>query len=356
MKTIWHSKKTVKLIDQRKLPLQEKIVTCRNYKQVITAIKTMQIRGAPAIGIAGAYALALAAAMTGGNIKRLRKIADEITATRPTAVNLAWAVERCFAVAKQRVSECRGIGVSGKARSTIDDGRTTLPSALLSEAKQIAREEEQSCLAMGRHGAKLIKRGWRLLTHCNAGSLASVGLGTALAPIKLAHRQGGKISVFVDETRPLLQGARLTAYELKKEGVPFHVISDNMAAHFMSRGEVDCVITGADRIAANGDAANKIGTLGLAVSCAHFGIPFYVVAPSSTFDLSLSSGRKIPIEERPKQEVEYCGGKRIVPRGAKVRNPAFDVTPAKLITAIVCEKGVIRPPYRKNIKGLLRTR
>ena len=335
MRTIWYSDNAVRLTDQRLLPLQEKTVTCRTYKQVISAIGTMRIRGAPAIGIAGAYALALAARDATAR-KRLRKIADEIIATRPTAVNLAWAVERCYGVAERPASS---------------DQR--LATALLSEAKKIAAEEEHACLKMGQNGAKLIKRGARVLIHCNAGSLATVGLGTALAPIKLAHRAGKEISVLVDETRPLLQGARLTAYELKKEGVPFHVITDNMAAHFMSRREVDCVITGADRIAANGDAANKIGTLGLAVCCAHFGIPFYIVAPSSTFDLSLASGKRIPIEERPKEEVENCGGKRIVPKGTRVRNPAFDVTPAKLITAIICEKGVIRPPYRRAIAKMI---
>ncbi len=336
MKTIWYKNEVVKLIDQTKLPLEEKIVTCRDYKQVIRAIKIMQIRGAPALGIAGAYALALAAGKQGRDLKKLRCIANEIANIRPTAVNLAWAVERCYRVA------------AGHGTRNTEHG--TVAAVLLREAEIIATEEKNACLMMGKHGEKLIKRGWRVLTHCNAGSLATVGLGTALAPIKLAHRAGKKISVFVDETRPFLQGARLTAYEMKKEGVPFEVITDNMAAHFMSLGEVDCVITGADRIAANGDAANKIGTLGLAVLCSYFGIPFYIVAPSSTFDSSLASGKSIPIEERPREEVENCGGMRLVPRGARVRNPAFDVTPAKLITAIVSERGIIRAPYRRNIR------
>jgi methylthioribose-1-phosphate isomerase len=333
VETIWDQKGVVKLVDQTKLPLVERVVTCRNYKQIIHAIKIMQIRGAPAIGIAGAYGVYLGAKQSKG-LAGLRRIADEIANTRPTAVNLGWAVERCYRVAAAS---------SGDKRVAV----------LLSEAKKITAEERASCLLMGKHGAKLIKRGWRVLTHCNAGSLATVGLGTALAPIKVAHRDGKKISVFVDETRPFLQGARLTAYEMKQARVPYEVITDNMSAHFMSRGEVDCVITGADRIAANGDAANKIGTLALAVLCAYYKVPFYVVAPSSTFDLSLANGKLIPIEERPKEEVESCGGRRLVPKGAKVRNPAFDVSPSRLIAAIVCERGIIRPPYVRNIRKVL---
>jgi len=297
------------------------------------------VRGAPAIGAAAAYGLALGA----GNLKcvdpgeflaGVEGIAARLAATRPTAVNLNWALERMLA----------------RLRSALPADPEELIRVMRSEAESIYREDLAGNMKMGRFGAELIPDGARILTHCNAGALATAGYGTALGVIRAAHEAGKRISVYADETRPLLQGARLTAWEMVQEGIPVTLITDNMAGYLMATGGVDLVVVGADRIAANGDAANKIGTYGVAVLAREHGLPFYVAAPFSTVDLRLQSGAGIPIEERDPGEVTHIAGKRLAPEGVKVWNPAFDVTPARLITAIVTDRGVLYPPYEKSLK------
>jgi len=330
----------VSLIDQTRLPLERVQLELDSYKGVVRAIKELRIRGAPAIGVAGAYAVALAAQEVGASevsiLRRELKAASEVIASaRPTAVNLAWAVQRMLRVA---------------------DGGTTVEGirrALVAEAARIQEEDEEANHTLGRLGAELIPPNTNVLTHCNTGSLATGGYGTALGVIKTAWEAGKVKGVFVDETRPVLQGARLTAWELVQEGIPATLIADSAAGYFIGRGEVGCVVVGADRIAANGDVANKIGTYTLAVLAGENGIPFYVAAPTSTIDLSLPSGGLIPIEERPPEEVTHPGGIQISPEGVGVRNPAFDVTPHSYVTAIITEKGVAREPYEDTLKAIM---
>jgi len=327
----WRDGRVV-LIDQTRLPLEEVYLELSDWREVEEAIRTMRVRGAPAIGIAAAYGVALAAVI-GGGLEEVEEACRGLERARPTAVNLAWAVRRMREAARRASPR-------------------TLADELLGEAARIAEEQDAADRAIGELGAELLPEGCRILTHCNAGGLATYSYGTALGVIKTAFRRGKVSFVWVDETRPLLQGARLTAWELQREGVDMAVICDDMAAHLMSRGEVDTVITGADRIAANGDTANKIGTYALAVLAAHHGIPFYVAAPLSTLDPRTPDGSGIPIEERDPAEVLEWGGVRTAPRGVQARNFAFDVTPAGLISAIITERGVARPPYEESLRAL----
>lgn len=339
IKTIsWKNNKVV-FIDQRALPSAEKYVTCTSYKQVITAIKNLTVRGAPAIGVAAGFAAALGALKLGELTpdklrKRFFSICDEINQARPTARNLAWALERM----KRRFALVQNLPPR------------KITAALISEAKRIYSEDIEINRKLGKNGARLIAHHDNILTHCNAGALATAGYGTALGVIRAAKGQGKKVHVYVDETRPVLQGARLTAWELKKEKIPFTLITDNMAGFLMQQGKIDKIIVGADRITANGDTANKIGTYSLAVLAKEHGIPFYVAAPLSTIDVGIKSGEKIPIEQRHATEVTRVQGRNIAPKGTKVYNPAFDVTPAKLITAIITERGILKKPYAAAIK------
>ncbi len=336
MKTIEWLGNRLKIIDQTQLPGKLVFAELRGYTEVVAAIKGMKVRGAPAIGVAAAYGIALGAQNIKAQNKaeflsQLDKILQSFAATRPTAVNLFRAIDRMK-----------------KAAATADF--TTIKQALLDEAKRIHAEEEAATERISRLGAELIEDGFTILTHCNAGSLATAGYGTALGVIKAAKEQGKQIDVIATETRPLLQGVRLTAWELMQENIPTTLITDSMAGYFMSRGKINCVIVGADRIAANGDTANKIGTYTLAVLAAENGVPFYVAAPISTIDLSLSSGEEIPIEERNPEEVTSIRGVSLAPKGVKAANPAFDVTPHCHITAIITEKGIIREPYEYRLK------
>ena len=386
--TIWWEDGTVRMIDQSRLPLVGDLLVCNTYEGVCTAISGMAVRGAPALGVAAALGVALWSETDGVDIaeldtylSELDRVADEIASTRPTAVNLMWGAER----------------MKRFARANAGAGLDALRSLVLAEALRVRDEDEERNRAMGEHGATLFEPGSRILTHCNAGSLATAYFGTALGVIFTAHAQGKVAQVWVDETRPVLQGARLTAWELRMAGVPFKLITDSMAANVMRRGLVDAVIVGADRIAANGDVANKIGTYGLAVLCKEHGIPFYVAAPSSTVDLTLASGDEIVIEERDEREVtgvtasgvieprtpeetraldmltqsgtyalgmtkghqmqltrkggayQFDAWLRIAPPGIEVYNPAFDVTPAEYVTAFVTERGIARAPYRESL-------
>ncbi|MCY3024207.1 MAG: S-methyl-5-thioribose-1-phosphate isomerase [Planctomycetota bacterium] len=332
----------LRLLDQTRLPAEETYVDVTAVEALEDCIRRLVVRGAPAIGCAAAFGVVLCARESAGAPATAQWLADfearcaHLAATRPTAVNLKWAVERCRNAALQL------------RRS----GREQLLAGLEKEALAIHEEDKRMCEAIGRHGAELLRAILKgrttatLMTHCNAGALATGGMGTALAVMYAAQQAGLSLQVFADETRPLLQGARLTAWELSRAGIPVTVICDNMAASVMRRYKPDAVIVGADRIAANGDTANKIGTYGLAVLARHHGIPFYVAAPYSTFDLSLRDGSQIPIEERARQEIAEQQGKAAVPAQAGVFNPAFDVTPAELIAAHITEKGVLKPPYK----------
>src|SRR5918993_627037 len=335
---------TVVMIDQRKLPAAEVYVTCRTAAEVAKAIKTMVIRGAPAIGVAAGMGIALgmrrsAATGTKQFTTEFQRLCELMAATRPTAVNLFWAIERM----KRRFAEAAQGGAS------VDE----LKRRLEAEARAIHDEDVRSCREMGAHGAALVPQDARILTHCNAGALATAGYGTALGVIRAAAEQGKNVAVLADETRPFLQGARLTAWELVKDGINTTVITDNMTASMMRLGNVDLVVVGADRIAANGDVANKIGTYGVAVLAKEHGIPFYVAAPLSTIDLKTPDGSKIPIEERNDREVTHVGPSRLTPGGARIRNPAFDVTPAKYVTAIVTERGIATAPYEQSLAQLV---
>jgi methylthioribose-1-phosphate isomerase len=338
--TVGFDREAVVLIDQRRLPDEEVYLRCLDHHQVAVAIKEMAIRGAPAIGVAAAYGLALGVRLTAAEGSALAQEFDamcaELAATRPTAVNLFWAIAR--------MRERFGALASGPE----------LRDGLLLEAQAIDREDVDSCRRIGDFGADLLPPDARILTHCNAGALATAGYGTALGVIRSAVKLGKVRSVMADETRPYLQGARLTAWELMRDGIPTTVIADNMAGFLMSRGEVNAVVVGADRIARNGDVANKIGTYSVAVLARENGIPFYVAAPVSTFDLATATGAAIPIEERPPDEVTHHGGRRLTPPGVGIRNPAFDVTPARYVTAIVCERGVARAPYEASLAALAR--
>jgi methylthioribose-1-phosphate isomerase len=336
----WRGRSLV-MIDQRKLPALETYVRCRTYIQVAQAIEKMVVRGAPAIGIAAAYGIVLgvmgAGAASGRALDReYEKIHARLERTRPTAVNLFWAL------ARMKAAYGRACGA----------GLRAVREALLEEAKAIEREDAETNRAIGRHGQALLRDGWTVLTHCNAGALATAEYGTALGVIRAAVEAGKSIRVFADETRPFLQGARLTVWELDRDGIPVVLIADGMAGWFLRRGEVQAVVVGADRIAANGDTANKIGTYSVAVLARENGVPFYVAAPTSTIDLSLPDGGGIPIEERNPDEVRTVGGRLLTLPHVEVRNPAFDVTPAAYITAIVTERGVHRPPYDKSLAGL----
>lgn len=329
------------ILDQTKLPGTCEYICCRDFITVAEAIKRLSVRGAPAIGAAAAYGLVLGAMRLERKgpsefLDGVEEIAGQLSATRPTAVNLNWALERMLA----------------KARSVMPMEPESLIGVMLREAELIYREDFEGNREMGRFGQELIPDGARILTHCNAGALATAGYGTALGVIRAAHEAGKKVTVYADETRPILQGARLTAWEMVQEGIPVTLITDNMAGYLMARGMADLVIVGSDRIAANGDVANKIGTYGVAVLAREHGIPFYVAAPFSTIDISLKSGAEIPIEERSPEEVTHIGGVRVAPEGVKVWNPAFDVTPASLVSAIITERGVLKPPYDISIKEL----
>jgi methylthioribose-1-phosphate isomerase len=331
----------VRFIDQTKLPTEETYVTCKTYEQVADAIRTMVVRGAPAIGVAAAMGIALGVknskAESVGELKReFDQICDVMAKTRPTAVNLFWAIRRLQD--KFELLRVRPL--------------PQIKQALIDEAQRMHAEDIAANRAMGRHGATLMPATGGVLTHCNAGALATCGYGTALGVIRAAVEQGKKIHVYADETRPFLQGSRLTAWELMKDGIPTTVISDNMAGAMMSQGKIGAIVVGADRIAANGDVANKIGTYTVAVLAKEHGIPFYVAAPFSTIDLETTDGSKIPIEQRNPREVTHIGGKQMVPEGVQIENPAFDVTPAKYVTAIVTERGIARSPYAESLRRL----
>ena len=331
----------VRFIDQTKLPTEETYVNCNTYQEVADVIRNMVVRGAPAIGVAAALGIALgiknSKAESVGDLKRdFDQICDVIGKTRPTAVNLFWAIRRM----QQKFETLRVRPV------------TQLKQALIEEAQRMHAEDIAINQAMGKHGAALMPATGGVLTHCNAGALATAGYGTALGVIRAAIEAGKKIHVYADETRPFLQGSRLTAWELVKDGIPTTVISDNMSGAMMRQGKIGAVIVGADRIAANGDVANKIGTYTVAVLAKEHSIPFYVAAPISTVDLETPDGSKIPIEQRNPAEVTHFAGKAITPAGVEIENPAFDVTPAKYVTAIVTERGIARAPYEQSLKEL----
>jgi methylthioribose-1-phosphate isomerase len=338
VETIQWTDAGVVMIDQTRLPREEVFVTCRDYREVAEAIRRMVIRGAPAIGVAAAMGIALG--MRDADPTRLDAefdtIAATLAATRPTAVNLFWAIDRMRRV----YVEVRGCPAA------------EIRARLVEEARRIRLEDIAINEAIGRHGAPLVPDGKTVLTHCNAGALATAGYGTALGVVRAAIAAGKRIDVFADETRPFLQGARLTVWELERDSIPATLITDNMAGHFLKSGRIGCVVVGADRIAANGDVANKIGTYGVAVLAHENGVPFYVAAPVSTLDLELPSGDQIPIEQRSGDEVTHLFGIAIAPEGIRVENPAFDVTPNRYVTAIITERGVARPPYGESLRRI----
>ncbi len=326
------------MLDQTRLPNEVAVEEYTSVEQVWEAIKRLKVRGAPAIGVAAAYGLVVAMRGNAGLsrtafLNELEKQAAYLDSSRPTAVNLHWALTR--------VANCANASDASTGAGLLE--------AITREAEAIHQEDIELCRRIGLHGADLIKEGNGVLTHCNAGRLATSDYGTATAPMYLAHEQGVQFSVYSDESRPLLQGARLTAWELQKAGIDVYTITDNMAAFVMQQGLIDLVIVGTDRVAANGDVANKIGTMGVAILAKHFGIPFYVASPFSTIDLNTPTGADIVIEERGEDEVTYFGLRRTAPEGIKVRNPAFDVTPHELVTAIITDRGMVHPPYRENL-------
>ncbi len=332
----------LRIIDQTLLPAQFREIDLVDPEQVWEAIRALRVRGAPAIGVAAAYGVLLglrgvAGADRSAVERRLAEVADYLATSRPTAVNLFWALDRMRKVASAQ-AELSGAALVGR---------------LLEEAREIEREDREMCAAIGRFGAELLGDGTGVLTHCNAGSLATAGDGTALSVIYAAVRQGKRLHVYVDETRPLLQGARLTSWELTQRGIPATLLCDSAAGWIMHEGRVQAVVTGADRIAANGDSANKIGTYSVAVLARQHGIPFFIAAPSTTFDLNLADGRAIPIEERPEREVTGPFDRVTSPEGMRARNPAFDVTPAELITCLITERGLIRPVTRENVRRVI---
>jgi methylthioribose-1-phosphate isomerase len=338
IETIVWTNRGVVMIDQTRLPSEEIYVTCRNYREVADAIRTMVIRGAPAIGVAAAMGVAIGVVHAHPeNLEaQFAEICDELASTRPTAVNLFWGIDRMKRV-------------YGSVRHLPAD---QIRNRLIAEAKLVREEDIEINKAIGQHGAPLVPDGRTVLTHCNAGALATAGYGTALGVVRAAVEAGKDIDVFADETRPFLQGARLTVWELQRDGIRATLITDNMAGHFLHAGRIGCVIVGADRIAANGDVANKIGTYGVAVLAKENNVPFYVAAPVSTLDLTLPDGSGIPIEERGAAEVTHLHGIRVAPVGTEVRNPAFDVTPNRYVTAIITEKGVARAPYTESLREL----
>jgi len=338
VKTLEWTPAGVVMIDQTKLPRTVEFVTCRTYQDVATAIKDMIIRGAPAIGVAAAMGVALGALAASDERfeDEFATICATLGATRPTAVNLFWGIERM-----KRVRA----GVAGQPLSDVR-------ARLVAEALAVYEEDIAINQSIGANGGPLVPDGKTVLTHCNAGALATAGYGTALGVIRSAYASGKKIDVYADETRPFLQGARLTAWELQQDNIPTKIITDNMAGHFLKDGRIGCVVVGADRIAGNGDVANKIGTYSVAVLAKENGVPFYVAAPISTLDLTLSSGTQIPIEQRPSLEVTHVFGVPVAPEGMEVENPAFDVTPARYVTAIITERGVAYPPFTESLKKL----
>lgn len=332
----------LRLIDQTLLPTALREIECRTVEDVREAIKMLRVRGAPAIGVSAAYGVVVGLQQTvdydrAAFLERFNVVYEALATSRPTAVNLFWALDRMREVAE----------------SVADSPGAERLTKLLAEASTIDREDQEMCLAIGRHGAELLTDGMSVLTHCNAGGLATAGDGTALSVFFAAARQNKRLQVYADETRPLLQGARLTAWELQQRGIPVTVICDSMAGWVMKQGKVQAVVTGADRIAANGDAANKIGTYSVALLAKAHGIPFYIAAPSSTFDFSLATGDAIPIEERSRGEIAEPFGRQTVPDAVPVFNPAFDVTPAELIAAIITERGLIRPVTKENVAEVL---
>ncbi|MGH9722623.1 MAG: S-methyl-5-thioribose-1-phosphate isomerase [Bryobacteraceae bacterium] len=337
VETIQWTDAGVVMIDQTRLPREVTYVTCGSYEEVAEAIRSMVIRGAPAIGVAAAMGVALGvAALSEADDGRFEQICGALARTRPTAVNLFWAIDRM-----------RAVYVAKRARPFGE-----LKAALIAEARQVRLEDIAINQAIGRHGAPLVPDGKTVLTHCNAGALATAGYGTALGVIRAAVSAGKRIDVFADETRPFLQGSRLTVWELQQDNIPATLITDNMAGHFLKSGRIGCVVVGADRIAANGDVANKVGTYSVAVLAKENGVPFYVAAPVSTLDLTLDSGDRIPIEQRAANEVTHVFGVPVAPDGTAVENPAFDVTPHRYVTAIVTERGVARPPYGDSLRIL----
>lgn len=340
MRTIEWDSGAVRMIDQRLLPHEYLEVEFTDYRDVAKAIREMYIRGAPAIGAAAAYGVALAAVHSEAQdipqlVADVRQAADVLQATRPTASNLFWALNRMLA------------RLEDDSLLDVDDMR----KALIAEAEALAEEDVAANKRMGQYGAELIEDGYNILTHCNAGALATVDYGTALAPIRTAWQQGKHVHVFVDETRPRLQGARLTAWELMRDGIPMTLIADNAAGYYLQRGMVDLVFVGADRVVANGDVVNKIGTYNLAVVASENGVPFYPVVPTSTIDLSIASGDQVPIEERDTEEVTHVQGQSIAPQGVKAANPAFDVTPFRYVTGIITEHGIVHPPFGKGLRA-----
>lgn len=327
----------VVMIDQTRLPRETAYVTCTDYREVAEAIRSMIIRGAPAIGVAAAMGVALGALKARDLETEMPLICETLAKTRPTAVNLFWAIDRM----KRLYESLRGADIE------------EIRARLVAEARRVKEEDIQINEAIGRNGAALVPDGKTVLTHCNAGALATAGYGTALGVIRAAIEAGKKIDVFADETRPFLQGARLTAWELQQDGISTTIITDNMAGHFLKSGRIGCVVVGADRIAANGDVANKIGTYSVAVLAKENKVPFYVAAPVSTLDLSLTSGNEIPIEERAPSEVTHVQGVPLAPENIGVANPAFDVTPNRYVSAIITERGVARAPYEESLKALI---
>lgn len=334
IETIQWTDDGVVMIDQTRLPNEEVFVTCKTSDEVAHAIRSMVIRGAPAIGVAAAMGIALGMQQPGADFSA---ICDTLSKTRPTAVNLFWAIQRMTGLHRSLAGQ--------------DDGR--IRAALIAEAQLIRREDIAINQAIGQHGAPLVPDHKTVLTHCNAGALATAGYGTALGVIRAAVEQGKQIDVFADETRPFLQGSRLTVWELQHDNIPTTLITDNMAGHFLKSGRIGCVIVGADRIAANGDVANKIGTYSVAVLAKENNVPFYVAAPTSTLDLTLATGDAIPIEERASSEVTHYSGSSVAPQGTVARHPAFDVTPNRYVTAIITEKGVARAPYEPALAAML---
>ncbi len=341
--TLTWTKEGVRFIDQTKLPLEESYVLATTYEQVAGAIVTMVVRGAPAIGVSAAYGVALGVLRTscssvGDFAPEFEKICARLAGTRPTAVNLFWAIDRMKGLFAKLLT-------AGASMAEVKE-------KILAEAHEMYEEDIEACKTMGAHGAALLPDEGGVLTHCNAGALATCGYGTALGVIRAAVERGKKIHVYADETRPFLQGARLTAWELVADGIATTVICDNMAASLMRAGKIKAVVEGADRIAANGDTANKIGTYNVAILAKEHGIPFYVAAPWSTIDLATATGEAIPIEERPHVEVTHHGGRQLTPNGVGICNPAFDVTPAKYIAAIITERGVLRAPYSESLREM----
>jgi translation initiation factor eIF-2B subunit alpha/methylthioribose-1-phosphate isomerase len=351
IKTIWRKDNLIYLIDQRKLPHFFEITTLQNHRETATAIKDMVLRGAGAIGVAGAYGMAQAALEAKDysitNFKRyIEDSAERLRSTRPTAANLFSAIDRCLQIG---------------SHSSVNEW----VKAIISEADSIAKDDLEASRRIGEYGSSLIENGYRVLTHCNAGALAFIDYGTALSPIRFSHRKGKKVFVYVDETRPRCQGSRLTAWELEQEGIPYAIIVDNAAGYFMRRRDVDIVIVGADRIAANGDVANKIGTYEKAVVAKENDIPFYVAAPKMTFDINCKNGDEIEIEERGLDEVLGMWGVNekgeqirvnVAQKGSKARNPAFDITPAEYVTAFITEEGIFKPPFHKQIQKFIQTK